>query len=382
MYVPERGNYEKLEREDGRTAFHHAWYGFINSGIYVEIMTKTPSQRGKELSMVEIKNLTKHYGRNIALRGISFEIRDHEILGFLGPNGAGKSTTMNIIAGYLPATSGTVTVNGFDITEQAADAKKCIGYLPEIPPVYPDMRVEEYLVFCAGIKGVKRADVKKQVESAMERLHITDMRRRLIRNLSKGYKQRVGFAQALLGDPKILILDEPTVGLDPAQVSEVRALIRDLGKDHSIIFSSHILAEVSAVCERVVIITKGEIRAVDTIENLERSMTANTLLNLTAEGEKETVLRILKDIRGVKDIRDITAADGKVSCKITLETENVRNEIMSSLMANGCNIAEMSMAKLDLEQVFLKVTANEKRSSLQDLLDETPDAPENPYDAE
>ena len=324
--------------------------------------------------MVEIKNLTKRYGGNVALHGISFDIKDHEILGFLGPNGAGKSTTMNIIAGYLPSTSGTVTINGFDITEQAADAKRCIGYLPEIPPVYPDMRVEEYLTFCAGIKGIKRPDVKPQVESAMERLHITDMRRRLIRNLSKGYKQRVGFAQALLGNPKILILDEPTVGLDPAQVSEVRALIKELGKDHAVIFSSHILAEVSAVCERVVIITKGEIRAIDTIEHLERSMTANTLLNLTVEGEKDTALRILKDIRGIKEIKYLNAADGRVSCQLTLEDESVRNEIMSALMANGCNIAEMSMAKLDLEQVFLKLTAQkEKRSSLQDLLDETPD---------
>lgn len=333
--------------------------------------------------MVEIKQLTKFYGRNRAVRGISFEIRDNEILGFLGPNGAGKSTTMNIIAGYLPSTSGTVTVNGFDITEQAAEAKKCIGYLPEIPPVYPDMRVEEYLKFCAGIKGIKRADVKRQVESAMERLHITDMRRRLIRNLSKGYKQRVGFAQALLGDPKVLILDEPTVGLDPAQVSEVRSLIRELGKDHAIIFSSHILAEISAVCERVVIINKGEIRAVDTIENLERSMTANTLLNLTAEGEKATIMRILKDIRGIKEIQETGNADGRLSLRITLESEEVRNEIMSALVANKCSIVEMSMAKLDLEQVFLKVTSqNEKRSSLQELLDETPDAPDNPYDAE
>jgi ABC-2 type transport system ATP-binding protein len=291
---------------------------------------------------------------------------------------------MNMIAGYLPSTSGTVTVCGYDITEQANEAKKCIGYLPEIPPVYPDMRVEEYLKFCAGIKGIKGSDVKKQVESAMERLHITDMRRRLIRNLSKGYKQRVGFAQALLGDPKVLILDEPTVGLDPAQVSEVRALIRELGKEHSVIFSSHILAEVSAVCERVVIITKGEIRAIDTIEHLERSMTANTVLNIIIEGDKATAMRVLKDIRGVREISENNPADGnRIDLRLQLESENIRNEIMSALLANGCNIAEMSMAKLDLEQVFLKVTAqNEKRSSLQELLDETPDKPENPYDAE
>ena len=335
--------------------------------------------------MVEIKNLTKHYGRNVAVKNISFEIRDNEILGFLGPNGAGKSTTMNIIAGYLPSTEGTVTINGFDITEQASEAKKCIGYLPEIPPVYPDMRVEEYLKFVAGLKGVNRGEIPKQVEDSMERLHISDMRRRLIRNLSKGYKQRVGFAQALLGNPKLLILDEPTVGLDPAQVSEVRKLILDLKQDHSIIFSSHILAEVSAVCERVVIINKGEIKAIDTIAHLEESMTADTTLDLTADGETTKTVRILKDIRGVTNISEPEKiSENRYHYRIELKDESVRNEIMSALVANQIGIVEMSMAKLSLEQVFLKVTANsgKKRSSLQDLLDETPESPENPYDAE
>jgi ABC-2 type transport system ATP-binding protein len=337
--------------------------------------------------MVEIKNLTKYYGKNPAVRGIDFEIRDNEILGFLGPNGAGKSTTMNIIAGYLPATGGTVTVNGYDITEQPSEAKKCIGYLPEIPPVYPDMRVEEYLQFVAGLKGVPRAERKKQVENAMERLHITEMRRRLIRNLSKGYKQRVGFAQALLGNPKVLILDEPTVGLDPTQVIEVRSLIQELKKDHSVIFSSHILAEVSAVCERVAIINKGEIMAIDTIENLERSMIANTILNLTAEGDKDKVTRLLRDVQGVTNITDIQfVRTGCYSYKIEIEAEDVRNEIMSVLLNNQCSIVEISMAKLSLEQVFLKLTVQDKkRTSLQELLSETPEAPEkpeNPYDAE
>ncbi len=337
--------------------------------------------------MVEIKNLTKYYGSNPAVRGIDFEIRDNEILGFLGPNGAGKSTTMNIIAGYLPSTGGTVTVNGFDITEQAADAKKCIGYLPEIPPVYPDMRVEEYLKFVAGLKGVKRSERKAQVESAMERLRITDMRRRLIRNLSKGYKQRVGFAQALLGNPKILILDEPTVGLDPSQVIEVRNLILDLKKDHSIIFSSHILAEVSAVCERVVIINKGEIMAIDTIENLEKSMTASTILNLKAEGDKDKIVRLLKDVRGVTGITDITyVSSGLYTYKVEIKDESVRKDILSVLLNNDCNVVEITMAKLSLEQVFLKLTEQgQKRTSLMDLLSEdTAAAPasDNPYDNE
>ncbi len=331
--------------------------------------------------MVEIKNLSKYYGRNPAVKGIDFEIRDNEILGFLGPNGAGKSTTMNIIAGYLPSTGGTVTVNGFDITEQASEAKKCIGYLPEIPPVYPDMRVEEYLTFVAGLKGVVRAERKKQVEDAMEKLHITDMRRRLIRNLSKGYKQRVGFAQALLGNPKILILDEPTVGLDPTQVMEVRNLILELGKDHSIIFSSHILAEVSAVCQRVVIINKGEIMAEDTIENLEKNLTADTVLNLTAEGDKDKIIRLLKDVRGVNSVSDVKEiSENRNLYQIELAEESVRNEIMSVLLNNQCSIVEMNLAKLNLEQVFMKIIQEKKKSSLEQLIDETRQS--NPYDEE
>lgn len=338
--------------------------------------------------MVEIKNLTKYYGSFPAVRGIDFEIRDNEILGLLGPNGAGKSTTMNMIAGYLPSTGGTVIVNGYDITEQAAEAKKCIGYLPEIPPVYPDMRVEEYLMFCAGLKGIPRRERKAQIEAAMERLSITDMRRRLIRNLSKGYKQRVGFAQALLGNPKILILDEPTVGLDPTQVIEVRNLIMDLKKDHSILFSSHILAEVSAVCERVVIINKGQIMAIDTIENLEKNLTASTQLQLKAEGDKDKVVRLLKDVRGVKGITDISYISTNLySYLIDIENEDVRTEILSTLINNKCNVVELTMAKLSLEQVFLRVTDKkaESRSSLQDLLSEMPETPvqsENPYDNE
>ncbi len=337
--------------------------------------------------MVKVKNLTKYYGKNPAVRGIDFEIHDNEILGFLGPNGAGKSTTMNIIAGYLPSTGGTVEVNGYDITEQAAKAKQCIGYLPEIPPVYPDMRVEEYLMFVAGIKGVERKERKSQVESAMERLRITDVRRRLIRNLSKGYKQRVGFAQALLGNPKVLILDEPTVGLDPSQVIEVRNLILELKKDHSIIFSSHILSEVSAVCERVVIINKGEIMAIDSIENLEKSMIANTLLTMKVEGDKEKVTRLIRDVKGVVDVRDIQYISTNVhSYNVEIKDDTVRNEILSAMLSNQCSVLEISMAKLSLEQVFLKLTSQRtgQKSSLQSLLSEVEDIEPagNPYDEE
>ena len=209
--------------------------------------------------MVEIKNLTKYYGQKAAVKNISFTVEDHEILGFLGPNGAGKSTTMNIICGVIPSSSGTVTINGFDIAKDPIKAKRHIGFLPEIPPVYPDMKVKEYLTFVAGLKGVPGVKRKAQVAKAMDRLRITDVAGRLIRNLSKGYRQRVGFAQALLGEPDVLILDEPTVGLDPEQVIEVRNLILELKQDHTIILSSHVLSEISAVCDRVVIISKGEI---------------------------------------------------------------------------------------------------------------------------
>ena len=236
-------------------------------------------------------------------------------------------------------------------------------------------------MFVAGLKGVSRTERKKQVEDAMEKLHITDMRRRLIRNLSKGYKQRVGFAQALLGNPKILILDEPTVGLDPTQVMEVRNLILELGKDHSIIFSSHILAEVSAVCQRVVIINKGEIMAIDTIENLERNLTADTVLHLTADGDKEKITRLLKDIRGVNAVSDVKEiSENRNLYQIELSEESVRNEIMSVLLNNQCSIVEMQLAKLNLEQVFLKLIQEKKKSSLEQLIDETKAS--NPYDEE
>ncbi|MCR5020881.1 ATP-binding cassette domain-containing protein [Ruminococcus sp.] len=317
--------------------------------------------------MVEVKNLTKHYGHVTAINDLSFEIRDNEILGFLGPNGAGKSTTMNIIAGYLPSSEGTVTVCGHDIKEDARAAKKCIGYLPEIPPLYPDMRLEEYLRYCAGIKGIRGGNVKKEVEKVMKRLELTDMRRRLIANLSKGYKQRAGLAQAMIGDPKLLILDEPTVGLDPTQVAEFRNIIRDLGKDHSVILSSHILGEISAVCNRVVIINKGELCAVDTIENLERRATGSPVLNLTIEGEQLAAAFVLDGISGIREVQDVIELDNNTSVfKIILEDEKARQSIMSALIENGINVVEMSIDKPDLEKVFLDLTRKKSKRSKSD----------------
>lgn len=322
--------------------------------------------------MIEIKNLTRFYGNFPAVNDISFTVNDGEVLGFLGPNGAGKSTTMNMITGYLPSSSGTILVDGFDIAENPMEAKRRIGYLPELPPLYLDMRVLEYLKFVAGLKGVKKQEAKKQIASAMDRLKLHDVQNRLIRNLSKGYKQRVGFAQALLGNPRILILDEPTVGLDPTQVLEVRHLINDLKRDHTIIFSSHILAEVSAICERVVIINKGTIKAVDTIENLENSVQANIALTITIEGDKIKVENLLKGIDGVVEIKSVDYVKTLThTYTVEITTEAVRKSILSALLEADCAVLEISTAKLSLEEVFVKLTTQkESKNSLKDLLEE------------
>lgn len=322
--------------------------------------------------MIEIKNLTKFYGNNAAVKNISFTVKDHEILGFLGPNGAGKSTTMNILTGYLPSTSGKVLIGDIDIAERPSAAKKKIGYLPEIPPVYPDMKVREYLKFCAGIKGVKRSERKAQVEDAMEKLNIKHMEKRLIRNLSKGYKQRVGFAQALLGNPEYLILDEPTVGLDPSQVVEVRNLIMSLKKDHTIILSSHILQEIQAVCERVVIISHGEIRAIDSIENLEKSMGKKATLNIKAEGDKTKISTCISNISGLGTVLEtIEEAPGVHTYKVAIENDDMKKEILAELVKNGYSISEVTTDKPNLEDVFIKITAAPpKKKGLKDLLNE------------
>ena len=330
--------------------------------------------------MITIDKLTKYYGSNRAVNNISFTINDNEILGFLGPNGAGKSTTMNMIAGYLPMTAGSVSICGSDITKEPVAAKKNIGYLPEIPPVYPDMRVKEYLSFCAGLKRIPLPKKKDEKDRGMKLLKIEDVSSKLIKNLSKGYKQRVGFAQALLGDPKFLILDEPTVGLDPKQVIEVRNIIKSLKKDHSVIFSSHILSEVSAVCDRVVIINKGDIKAIDTIENLEKTYGGNLMLHIRVKGERGKASSIIELTRGVKEIvKTDTEDDGSFSFTIKLEegaSDDVKNDIMSELISAGLQISEIYSDRPDLESVFVDLmnrpTSN---SGLKDLLAEMEDEP-------
>ena len=334
--------------------------------------------------MITIENLTKFYGNNRAVNNISFTINDNEILGFLGPNGAGKSTTMNMIAGYLPMTSGTVTIYGSDISKEPVKAKKNIGYLPEIPPVYPDMRVKEYLSFCAGLKRIPSAEKSSEIKRVMNLLKIEDVSHKLIKNLSKGYKQRVGFAQALLGNPKFLILDEPTVGLDPNQVVEVRQIITDLRKEHSVIFSSHILSEVSAVCDRVVIINKGNIKAIDTIENLEKSLGGNLVLHIKIKGNRSTAANVIELTDGVKEITKIEPESNdffNFTVKIDGDGDEVKNAIMTELISHSVQISEIYTEKPDLENVFVELINNtSSKSGMQELYDEI--KAENPQDSD
>ncbi len=323
--------------------------------------------------MVEIKNLTKYYGRKAAVKNISFNIEDNEILGFLGPNGAGKSTTLNIICGVIPSTSGTVTINGYDIENDPVKAKKCIGFLPEIPPVYTDMKVGEYLMFVAGLRGVPGAKRRSHVERVMNRMNISDVSKRLIGNLSKGYRQRVGFAQALIGDPKIIILDEPTVGLDPSQLIEVRNLILELKRDHSVILSSHILSEISAVCDRVVIINHGEIQAIDTIANLEDSSQSNIVLKLKVQGSSREVAKTAMHVDGVVRVSNITfVKTGVYTYDVEVKDKNVRNSLLSALLYNKLDVLEVSEERKSLEQIFVNLVNQPegKRKSLKELVDE------------
>ncbi|SEL32061.1 ABC-2 type transport system ATP-binding protein [Ruminococcus sp. YRD2003] len=339
--------------------------------------------------MITIEKLTKYYGTNRAVNNISFTINDNEILGFLGPNGAGKSTTMNMIAGYLPMSAGRVTIYGSDISKEPVAAKKNIGYLPEIPPVYPDMRVREYLSFCAGLKRIRSAERKDEIARVMKLLKIEDVQDKLIKNLSKGYKQRVGFAQALLGDPKFLIFDEPTVGLDPNQVIEVRNIIKGLKKDHSVIFSSHILSEVSAVCDRVVIINKGDIKAVDTIENLEKKLGGSLTLRIKIKGDRTKTSNIIELTDGVQEIASIDAEGNDFyAFAVKLKEgagDDVKNNIMAELIKHGIQISEIYTEKPDLEAVFVDmINRSAKNNGLLDLLDEIEpvEAPETEDDEE
>lgn len=309
--------------------------------------------------MIEINNLVKHYGDKRAVNGISFTVNDDEVLGFLGPNGAGKTTTMNIIAGYLSSTSGSVKVNGHDILEEPELAKQDIGYLPEQPPLYLDMTVREYLDFICDLKKVKKEDRKKQIDAIISMVKIKDVYYRLIGNLSKGYKQRVGIAQALVGDPPILILDEPTVGLDPNQILEIRKLIKMLSKTHSIIISSHILSEIQAVADRVVIINNGKVAAVDTITDLSRRLTGSSKLLLAFQGPVKEVTTLIRSIPGVANVSVRNSSDRLHEIEITISNNSadIRASIFFVMSKGGWPIYEFRSLDPTLEEVFLNITA-------------------------
>lgn len=325
-------------------------------------------KRGK--SMIEVKEIVKHYGAHTAVDHLSFRVEEGQIYGFLGPNGAGKSTTMNIITGYLASNEGTVIINGHDILEEPEEAKNCIGYLPEQPPLYIDMTVKECLLFAAGLRAVKKDERREMIEQIMEKLDLKDVENRLVKNLSKGYKQRVGMAQALMGNPEILILDEPTVGLDPKQIIEIRSLIKELSKEHTIILSSHILSEVSAICDQILIISHGRLAACDTPENLSRKMQGTTALELSIRDPEGRVEDLLKDHFAEQATVEGSCQNGIWDGMLQVKGEvDVREELFYLLAEQKCPLLKMKQDKLSLEDIFLELTDEEPEQKEENRLE-------------
>jgi len=312
--------------------------------------------------LIEIENITKRYGDQVALDNINFTVEKGEVLGFLGPNGAGKSTAMNIITGYISATDGNVRIDGIDILENPEAAKKKIGYLPEMPPLYLDMTVEEYIKFVHRIKKVKSNAIEPSMTRIMSLVKILDVRKRLIKNLSKGYKQRVGLAQALVGDPEVLILDEPTVGLDPKQIIEIRNLIQEVGKTHTIILSSHILSEVSAICHRVIIINKGQIVASGTPEELSKKVHNRNIVLLRVKGSKQEIYKTIREMEDVELVEEHGINEpGTVDIVVEAKKDiDIRETLFLSLSRAGFIILMMKGNDVDLEEIFLEVTKNDR----------------------
>lgn len=315
--------------------------------------------------MIEVSNLVKKYGDHTAVDHLSFQIEKGKIYGFLGPNGAGKSTTMNMITGYIASTEGKVMIDGHDILEEPEAAKKCIGYLPEMPPLYFDMTVLEYMKFAADLKKIPRNEKDKQIKEVMDMVKITDMKDRLIKNLSKGYRQRVGLAQAILGYPEVIILDEPTVGLDPKQIIEIRDLIKSLKQKHTVILSSHILSEVRAVCDYVLIISHGKLVASDTPDNLERLAAGSNSLLMKVKGEKDTIRKELETIEGVIGVEMSYDSDEELwKTKVSIqENVDIREKVFYAMAKADCPIYEMQVKRVSLEDVFLELTEGEKNKS-------------------
>ena len=311
--------------------------------------------------MIEVKNLTKRYGKHLAVDDLSFTVEKGQIYGFLGPNGAGKSTTMNIMTGYLGATSGEILINGHDILREPQEAKKCIGYLPEQPPLYMEMTVWEYLNFAAELKKIPKDEVKKQIEKVAKLTRLEEVQNRLIHNLSKGYKQRVGLAQAILGFPEIIILDEPTVGLDPKQIIEIRELIRTLAKNHTVILSSHILVEVREVCDYIMIIAKGKLVASDTPENLENLMSGTGHVELEAKTSMEKARAILKEIPQISKAEYQEETKESVTVRIESEGQSdIREQLFFAFAKEGIPLLTLKLNKSTLEDIFLELTQGDK----------------------
>ena len=310
--------------------------------------------------MIEVQHLTKRYGPVTAVDDVSFTVERGEILGFLGPNGAGKTTTMRVLTGYMPPSEGKAVVAGYDVFEQPIEAKRRTGYLPETPPLYPDMTVAEYLAFVARIKGVPRANRKARIDEMMQKTRIADMANRHCSKLSKGYRQRVGLAQALLHNPEVLILDEPTAGLDPKQIIETRQLIKALAGDHTIILSTHILPEVSQTCQRVVIINRGKVVAVDTPENLTSRLRGSETMYLQIDANGADAAAVLSKVSGVTRVAVSDTKAGVVGYEIDSEKgRDVRRELASAVVGRGWGLLEMRPMRMSLEEIFLSLTTQD-----------------------
>lgn len=325
--------------------------------------------------MIKVENLVKKYGNHMAVNDLSFEVQKGQIYGFLGPNGAGKTTTMNIMTGYLAATSGTVEINGYDMLTQPEQAKQCIGYLPEIPPLYLDMTVLEYLRFVAELKKVPKNERGEQIQEIMHMVGIEDVENRLIRNLSKGYKQRVGLAQAVIGYPEVIILDEPMVGLDPKQIMEIRSFIKELSKQHTIMLSSHILSEISTVCDHILIIADGSLVASDSPEGLQKLMGKSTEIEVTVVGTKEKAQDVLAKI---EQVHSYTVGDAAEENAVTLkvvskENTDIRKELSVALSGADMPVLSMNKVEKSLEDIFLQLTDVSGETEVEEDIEEEKD---------
>ena len=333
--------------------------------------------------MIEVQGLTKRYGRTTAVDDLNFSVRRGEILGFLGPNGAGKTTTMRVLTCYLPPTLGKVTVAGYDVMEQPLEVKKRVGYLPETPPLYTDMRVREMLGFAARIKGVPRRQVKQRVEMAAEKTAVTDVLQKIVGHLSKGYRQRVGLAAALIHEPEVLVLDEPTAGVDPKQIIETRKLIQSLAGNHTIILSTHILPEAAHTCNRVMIINKGKLVAEDTPENLTARLQGFETMKLLVEGPPEQIQETLTRVEGVNHVAHMPALDGRVEFSVeTSPGHDARKELARAVVESGWGLLELRPMGMSLEEIFLKLTTKEDAEAVEAAAAPEASAPEASEEAQ